>query len=97
MRAVESGCVVVACPSSGDQAENAARVDWAGVGVRVPRRFATSGPLRLAVRRALREESMRSRARELAAWAAANDAAARGADLVEALAAQGRLAEAQGR
>jgi MGT family glycosyltransferase len=97
MRALQAGCVVIACPASGDQAENAARVDWAGVGVRVPRRFATPGPLRLAVRRALGEASLRARAGELAEWAARNDGAARGADLVEQLATQGRLAEAQGR
>jgi MGT family glycosyltransferase len=97
MRALSSGCVVVACPTSGDQAENAARVDWAGVGVRVPRRFATEGPLRLAVRRALRDGPMQARARELAAWAARNDGAGLAADLVEALAARERLAEAQGR
>jgi MGT family glycosyltransferase len=97
MRALESGCAVVACPAAGDMAENAARVDWAGVGVRVPRRFTTPGPLRLAVRRALRDGALRARARELAAWAAGNDGAARAAELVEALAGQGRLAEAQGR
>jgi MGT family glycosyltransferase len=97
MRALESGCVVVGCPAAGDMAENAARLAWAGAGVRVPRRFGTPGPLRLAVRRALRDAGMRARARELAAWAADNDGAGRAADLVEELAAEGRLAEAQGR
>ena len=97
MRALSSGCVVVACPASGDQAENAARVDWAGVGVRVPRRYATPGPLRLAVRRALRDEAMRARVRSLAAWSAEHDGAARAADLVEAFASRAPLAEAQGR
>ena len=33
--------------------ENAARADWAGVGVRLPWRFLTPATLRLAVRRAL--------------------------------------------
>ena len=33
--------------------ENAARLDWAGAGVRVPRRFVTPRVLRLAVERAL--------------------------------------------
>ena len=50
--------------------ENAARLDWAGAGVRVPRRFVSPRPLRLAVERALEEPSIRARARELAAWAA---------------------------
>jgi len=66
--------------------ENAARVDWAGVGVRVPRRLATAPALRLAVQRALAEPSLRARARELAAWAAAHDPGQRAADLVEAFA-----------
>ena len=45
------GCAVVACPVAGDMNENAARVDWAGAGVRVPRRFISPRPLRLAVER----------------------------------------------
>src|SRR5437764_1340490 len=73
VRALESGCVVVACPAAGDMGENAARVDWAGVGVRLPRRFVKPGPLRLAIRRALGDPRMRARAGELAAWAAGND------------------------
>jgi UDP:flavonoid glycosyltransferase YjiC (YdhE family) len=70
--------------------ENAARVDWAGVGVRLPRRFAAPEPVRLAVRRALRERALRARARELAAWAAAHDGAVRAAQLVEELVARTR-------
>ena len=89
VRALASGCVVVGCPAAGDMAENAARIDWAGVGVRVPRRFVGPRALRLAVRRALRDGEMRARARELAAWAAGHDGAATAAGLVEALAAQG--------
>ena len=38
-RALACGCAVVACPAVGDMNENAARLDWAGAGVRVPRRF----------------------------------------------------------
>ena len=88
VRALEAGCVVVACPAAGDMAENAARVAWAGVGVRLPRRFVAPGPLRLAVRRALADGGMRSRARSLAAWASAHDSSARAAELVEAFAAR---------
>ena len=33
-RALASGCVVVVVPAAGDMAENAARVDWARVGIR---------------------------------------------------------------
>ena len=73
--------------------ENAARVDWAGVGVRLPRRLCAPGPLRLAVRRALADEGLAERAREIAPWSERHDAAATAADLTEALAA-GRVREA---
>ena len=85
-RALACGCAVLAVPHVGDMAENAARADWAGVGVRLPWRLLGPASLRLAVRRALAERSLAERARELAAWAAANDGAARSADLVEQLA-----------
>jgi UDP:flavonoid glycosyltransferase YjiC (YdhE family) len=48
VRALASGCAVVACPHVGDMNENAARLDWAGAGVRLPRRFVSPRPLRLA-------------------------------------------------
>ncbi len=82
-RALASGCPVLVVPHVGDMAENAARADWAGVGVRLPWRLLGPGALRLAVRRALSERSLADRARELAAWAAVHDGAARAADLVE--------------
>ena len=66
--------------------ENAARVDWAGAGVRVPRRFATPRVLRLAVQRALADDSIRARARELAAWNNQHDSGAAASLLVEQLA-----------
>ena len=53
--------------------ENAARLDWAGAGVRLPRRFVAPRTLRLAVERALEEPSIRARAREFAAWSATHD------------------------
>ena len=53
VRALASGCAVVACPAVGDMNENAARLDWSGAGVRLPRRFVAPRPLRLAVERAL--------------------------------------------
>ena len=85
-RALASGCVVVAVPAAGDMNENAARIDWAGVGVRVPRRLCAPRPVALAVQRALSEPRLRERARSLAAWAASHDAAGRAASLVEELA-----------
>lgn len=86
LRALTSGCVVVALPAAGDMNENAARLDWAGCGVRIPRLAATPRALRLAVGRALGEPSLARRARELAAWSAAHDAGDRAAELVEELA-----------
>ena len=85
-RALASGCPVLAVPHVGDMAENAARADWAGVGVRLPWRLLGPAPLRLAVRRALSEPSLTDRARELAGWAEANDGASVAAGLVERLA-----------
>jgi UDP:flavonoid glycosyltransferase YjiC (YdhE family) len=86
VRALSSGCAVVACPAIGDMNENASRVSWAGAGVRVPQRFISPRPLRLAVERALEEPPIRARARELAAWAGSHDAGTSAALLVEDLA-----------
>jgi MGT family glycosyltransferase len=83
VRALASGCPVVTVPHCGDMAENAARADWAGVGVRLPWRLLGPGTLRLAVRRALALPSLMARARGLAAWAADHDGASRAAELVE--------------
>ncbi len=84
-RALASGCAVVACPAVGDMNENAARLDWAGAGVRLPRRFVSARPLRLAVERALSDPSIRVRARGFRDWIAANDPGAVAAELVEQL------------
>ena len=75
VRALSCGCPVVVCPAGGDMAENAARADWAGVGVRLPRRLLAPRTLRLAVERALAGPERRARAGELAAWIAAHDGA----------------------
>jgi UDP:flavonoid glycosyltransferase YjiC (YdhE family) len=90
MRALTNGLPLVACPSAGDMAENAARIDWAGLGVRVPRRFVTPRGLRLAVERALADPRYRTRAREVADWAASHDGPAVASDLVERWAATAR-------
>jgi len=96
-RALACGCPVLAVPHVGDMAENAARADWAGVGVRLPWRLLGPAALRLSVRRALSERSLAVRARELAGWAAANDGASVAADLVEQLALDGGLGPVQAR
>jgi MGT family glycosyltransferase len=87
-RALAAGVPVVAVPAAGDMGENAARLDWAGAGVRLPWRLLSPLTLRLAVRRVLDEPRFAARAAELGAWAAANDPAARAAYLVEELAAR---------
>jgi MGT family glycosyltransferase len=89
-RALQSGCPVLAVPHSGDMGENAARIEWARVGVRLPWRFLSPRTLRLAVRRALGDPELAQRARELSAWAAKHDGATTAAEVVEELAA-GRL------
>lgn len=86
VRALVSGRPVVACPVAGDMNENAARLDWAGAGVRLPRRFIAPRPLRLAVERALGDRAIAERARELAAWADGHDAGAAATTLIEQLA-----------
>jgi UDP:flavonoid glycosyltransferase YjiC (YdhE family) len=89
-RALACGCPVLAVPHVGDMAENAARADWAGAGVRLPWRLLGPGTLRLAVQRALSDRALGLRAREFAAWATTHDGASRAADLVEALARTGQ-------
>jgi UDP:flavonoid glycosyltransferase YjiC (YdhE family) len=87
-RALASGCAVVIVPAAGDMYENGARVEWAGVGVRLPGRFVGARGLALAVGRALARPTLRDGARGLQAWAARHDGPGRAADLVEGLAAR---------
>ena len=86
VRALAAGCSVVACPAGGDMNENAARIDWAGVGVRVPPRLLGARSVQLAVRRALRP-SIRRNVAQIASWAAGHDGAVRAAEELEAWAA----------
>jgi UDP:flavonoid glycosyltransferase YjiC (YdhE family) len=88
VRALASSCRVLAVPHVGDMAENAARVDWAGAGVRLPWPLLTPATLRLATRRALRRAHLEDRAAELGEWAARHPGPARAADLVEQLASR---------
>jgi UDP:flavonoid glycosyltransferase YjiC (YdhE family) len=87
VRALASGCAVVCCPAAGDQNENSARIDWAGLGSRLPRRLVTPTGVRLAVRKAL-DPRVRRQVDGVARWCAEHDPAARAADLVEALGAR---------
>ncbi len=97
VRALSAGCAVVVCPAAGDMNENAARIDWAGAGVRIPRRLCSPRSVRLAVARALAEPELRLRAHELAEWAVAHDAGARAAELIEELSGAGASRAARSR
>jgi UDP:flavonoid glycosyltransferase YjiC (YdhE family) len=84
VRALTNGVPVVVCPALGDMAENASRVDWAGLGVRLPRRYATPRGVRAAVGRVLQEPRIRERVSAVASWAASHDGGARAVDELEA-------------
>ncbi|MGI8593782.1 MAG: glycosyltransferase, partial [Solirubrobacteraceae bacterium] len=96
VRALASGCAVVASPAAGDMNENAARLDWAGLGVRLPTRLLSPTTVRLAVERALADHGLRARARHAAEWVAANDGATRAAELIEAFAVAGAEEDSAG-
>jgi UDP:flavonoid glycosyltransferase YjiC (YdhE family) len=85
VRALHSGAVVVAVPAGADMGENAARLDWAGLGVRLPNRLLSPATIRLAVDRALSNPAYRERTAALAAWSHEHDGATRAAELIEAL------------
>ncbi len=85
-RALAAGTPALCCPAVGDMAENGARVAWSGTGLMLPWRLMTPASLRIAVRKALGDASLRARAGEIAAWTSRYDGADRGAELVEALA-----------
>jgi len=72
-RALACDCVLVVAPGGGDMAEAAARVDWAGLGVRLPPRLLGPRTLRLAVEHALGDARRRARVGAAAAWLAAHD------------------------
>ena len=83
VRALSCGSVPVVVPAAGDMNENAARVAWAGLGVRLPRRFATPRAVRLAVASALGDRGVRERVRRVADTPRASGGAARAADRLE--------------
>jgi UDP:flavonoid glycosyltransferase YjiC (YdhE family) len=82
-RALAAGKPLLVSPSAGDMGENAARVDWSGTGLSVPKRLLSERAIRLAARRLLSEPSFRGRARAVADWSAAHDGAVAAAELVE--------------
>jgi UDP:flavonoid glycosyltransferase YjiC (YdhE family) len=85
-RALERGVPVLVVPHAGDMAENAARVDWAGVGVRFPWRLLSPATMRLAAGRVFDDHKrLAGNARLLRAWATRHDGPTRAAELVEQL------------
>jgi UDP:flavonoid glycosyltransferase YjiC (YdhE family) len=94
-RALAAGTPLLITPFTGDMSETAMRVAWAGAGLSLPWRLCRPAPLRWAVRRILAVRSFAARAAELAAWAGEHDGAARGAELVEQLAARAGRAPAR--
>ena len=86
-RALGAGVPVLCCPAVGDMAENGARVAWAGAGLMLPWRLLGAGVAAAGGRGGCStSRGSRARAGEIAAWAAENDGAERGAELVEELA-----------
>jgi UDP:flavonoid glycosyltransferase YjiC (YdhE family) len=85
VRALHSDAVVVAVPVGADMGENAARLDWAGLGVRLPGRLVAPATVRLAVARALEQPRYAGRTRTVAAWSAGHDGPTRAAELIEKL------------
>ena len=73
--------------------ESAARVAWAGVGLRLPRRLLGPRTLALATRRALADEGMHDRARAVAGWLATHDAGSCAAREIETWVTTGSTAD----
>ncbi len=85
-RALSLGVPVLACPIAGDMNENAARLAWAGAGLRLPTRFVSPRPIRVALERLVTDEQIRRRASELARWSSTHDPGRRASEILESLA-----------
>ncbi|MEI6447650.1 MAG: nucleotide disphospho-sugar-binding domain-containing protein [Actinomycetes bacterium] len=81
-RTLEAGAIPVIVPFSGDQFENAARIDETGLGVRLPRRLLSPATLSLSVERALGDGGMSARAGAVSAWATEHDGSIAAARLI---------------
>jgi len=81
-RTLQAGAIPVIAAFAGDQFENAARVETAKLGVRIPRRLVTPRAIRLAVELALSDSELAENCSALAASSAANDGAVEAARLV---------------
>jgi UDP:flavonoid glycosyltransferase YjiC (YdhE family) len=74
-RALSAGTPVLACPVSGDMAENGARLAWSGAGLSLPRHLQTARGIRLGTRSLLSQPGYRQSAEAIAQWARINDPA----------------------
>jgi MGT family glycosyltransferase len=88
--ALSHGVPIIVAGATEDKPENAARIAWSGVGVRLRAQSPTPERIRDAVRAVAGESSFRTRSREIAAEMAGYDAPRTGADLLEALARSGQ-------
>jgi UDP:flavonoid glycosyltransferase YjiC (YdhE family) len=89
-QALANGVPIVVAGATEDKPENAARIAWSGVGVRIKAQSPQPARLLAAVREALGQPRYRARAQAIAAEMAGYDAARTGADLLEQLARTGR-------
>lgn len=89
-QALAHGVPIVVAGATEDKPENAARIAWSGVGVRIKAHSPDPARLLAAVREALERPRYRLRARAIAAEMAGYDAARTGADLLEQLAQSGQ-------
>ena len=81
-RTLQAGAVPVVAAFAGDQFENAARVDAANLGVRIPRRLVSPTNIRLATEEALDNRVFRSNCAAVKQWSEENSGAAEAARLV---------------
>jgi MGT family glycosyltransferase len=88
--ALANGVPLVVAGTTEEKPEIAARVEWAGAGLRIRTKTPTPEQMRVAVRRVLDEPAYRSGAQRVARDYARHDAPAEAAALLELLAATGR-------
>ncbi|NMN97352.1 glycosyltransferase [Antrihabitans stalactiti] len=84
--ALSHGVPMVQAGTTEEKAENAARIQWSGVGLRLGKTHPAPEKVRRAVRRVLDEPSFAVAARKVQAEMAEHDAGNEGADLLEELA-----------
>lgn len=89
--ALAHGVPLVAAPATEENPDVAARISWSGTGVVLPRRAVSETSLRDAVTTVLNDERYRRRAHALRDEHQSLDAPRRAAELIESLAAQGRI------